>query len=192
MMGAIPFEIPSQFYAGLANGSITRVGTLLKDTGTGKILAHVQETGVTQNLLDGLNLSTFSPLKILNTASSGYANVQLAQLKALVSGMQMLQYANLGVAVAGIGISLVGFTLLNKKLKKIESQVSMLKDELSIQFRELYERELRGHFSHMEVLFQRAELAHTLTNSSKEWLDVSSLLASESGYLKGEVLPLTS
>ena len=88
----IPFSIPTEFVASLAEGNLIRVGTILKETGTGRIVAHLQETGIAQQLLSGIGGSPFLPLIALNLASSGYANVQLGQLKTMVQGLQSLQY----------------------------------------------------------------------------------------------------
>ncbi len=183
----IPFSIPTEFVASLAEGNLIRVGTILKETGTGRIVAHLQETGIAQQLLSGIGGSPFLPLIALNLASSGYANVQLGQLKTMVQGLQSLQYLNLGVSIAGIGVSVIGFAMMNKRLKNIEGQIANLDEKLDQHFQVLFERELRRHYSQVYVLIDKADLAHSLTNSSAEWRSVASQLADESGYFLGEI-----
>jgi len=184
MINSIPFSIPTEFAAGLNDGSLVRIGTLIKETGTGKIIAHVQETGLGQHLLNGVGASPFSPLTL---ASTGYANVQLEQLKSMMEGLQILQYANLGVSLAGIGVSSIGFAIINKKLKNIGIQISDLSKKMDQHFQDLIENDLREHYSKVATLFEKAELAHELTNSTDEWKEVSSQLADESGFFRGRI-----
>lgn len=187
MIGSIPFSIPSEFAAGLADGSLIRIGTLLKESSTGQIVAHVQETGVAQNLLQGISGTPFMAIGGLDLASSGFANFQLAQLKDLVEGLQVLQYTNLGVALAGIGVSAIGFSLINKRLKRIEKQVAELSVKIEQQFSDLSRSVLRHHYYQVQTLFEMAGQALCLKNPDRELLAVASGLGIESGYFRGEV-----
>ena len=47
----IPFQIPDHLLARLATGEVVRIGAMLRDAGAGRILAHVQETGLLQGLV---------------------------------------------------------------------------------------------------------------------------------------------
>lgn len=190
MIGVISFEIPAKFASELANGSLVRAGALLKDTVSGQIVAHLQETGLTQRLVSSAISSPFSPLQALNTPASLVANVQLVQLKAMVEGLQMLQFVNLGATVAGIGLSAIGFVLMNKKLHTLQTQIATLEDRIEVRFQELRERELRSHYSHIHGLFNQADQAHSLTKSAPEWQRIACLLADESAYFRGEVADL--
>jgi len=187
MINNIPFSIPTEFVAGITEGSLIRVGTLLKESSTGKIVAHIQETGLAQQILSGISESPFSPLNTLGLVSSGYANVQLGQLKRMVEGLESLQYINLGVSIAGIGVSVIGFAMMNKRLNSIEGQITYLTEKMDQHFKDLFDRELRKHFSLVYVLIEKADLANTLSNSSVEWRRVASQLADESGFFRGEI-----
>ncbi len=188
MINSTLFSTPTEYTARLAAGELIRFGTLLKDSSTGRIVAHIQETGIGQQLLSGVAGAPFSPLmNVANLASSLYANKQLNQLKKMVEGLQSLQYINLGVSIAGIGISAIGFAMMNEKLKSIEGQIANLDEKLDQHFQALFERELRKHYSQTQVLIEKADLAHSLTNSSDEWRSVASHLADESGYFLGEI-----
>jgi hypothetical protein len=67
---SIPFEIPAKFAGDIANGTLIRFGALLKDSNSGNIVAHLQETGVAESLMRG----ALSPLTALNSVSSGLAS----------------------------------------------------------------------------------------------------------------------
>lgn len=187
MLGPIPFFVPANFAAGLADGSLIRIGTLLKESATGQIVAHVQETGVAQNLLQGLSSTPFMAFGSLDLASSGLAHLQLAQLKTLVEGLRVLQYTNLGVALAGIGVSVIGFSLINKRLKQIEKQVAAMSARIEQHFSDLSQSLLRQHYFQVQTLFEMAGQALCLKNPDRELLTVASQLGIESGYFRGEV-----
>lgn len=187
MITSIPFGIPDQFASGLIDGSIVRIGTLLKDSKSGYILAHVQETGLAHNLLDGVLSSPFSPI---STLSSIGENIQLSHLTKLVDGLKTLQYASLGVSIAGIGVSTIGFMLMNKKLNKIQEQMSDYSQRIEQQFQELKEREFRAHYSLIQGLYERADHAYHLSSSKREWQSIASALSNESAFFRGELVYL--
>lgn len=191
MMNDILFSIPSQFLSGIADGSLVRIGALIKHVGTGHVLGHLQETGLAQQLLGGLSVAPFTPLgaaaSVIDAASSVYGNVQLSQIKSMMETMQTLQYANLGIALAGIGISVIGFSIISKKLNGIETQLMKVSKQIDIQFSMLYERDLRAHYSQMTALFEKAELAHSLSTPNREWLNIASQLFDQSSFFAGEI-----
>ncbi len=187
MIGSIPFEVPAKFAGELAAGNLIRAGTLLKDTASGQIVAHLQETGLSQKLLNTALGSPFSPLNAISAPSSLVANAQLAQLKSMVQGLEMLQFANLGATAAGIGVSAIGFALINSKLNKLQGHLGQLADRVGAGFRDLWERDLREHFARVQGLFRQADQAHTLSSPASEWLRISGLLADESSYFETQV-----
>lgn len=120
------FEVPLHLQPGIDSGILTRFGAIIKNTQTGKIVAHLQETGVGQQVISSLASSPFSALE---TVSSLAANAQLVQLKKMVKSLQVLQYANLGIGLAGIGVTVVGFAVVSKKLNNIKETVERLSKE---------------------------------------------------------------
>lgn len=184
MLGPIPFEVPAMFAAQLSNGSLVRAGALLKDASSGQIVAHLQETGLAQNILGNIVGSPFSPISALSSAA---ANVQLVQIKAMLEGLQILQYANLGATVAGIGVSAIGFALMNKKLNGLQRTTDKLAVRIEEGFKDLHMRELRGHYSKIHGLFDQADQAFHQTNPLAKWQLLERDLADESAYFRGEV-----
>jgi uncharacterized membrane-anchored protein YhcB (DUF1043 family) len=184
MLGNIPFKVPAHFETELLSGSVVRVGALLKDSGTGKIVAHLQETGLAQKLLGSIPSSIFAPVNALSSVTS---NLQLVQLKNMVEGLKLLQYANLGVAVSGIGVSALGFALMNKKLKVLQTGMSALQQSIDAHFKHLHQRELRSHFSRISGLFEQAAQAFHQSVPSLKWQKLEADLADESAYFKGEI-----
>lgn len=185
MIGDILFHIPEMYKSALLSGEITRVGALLKDNATGKIIAHIQESGLVSQTLS--NLGSISPFDPIGSVSSLYANAQLKQLKTMVDGLQLLQYVTLGASVVGIGVSVIGFAVINKKLHSIENQITQLRERLDHQFYELFKRDLRTHYSRILSLIERANQAYLMKNSSDEWLSVAGELADESAFVRSEI-----
>ena len=48
---SIPFSAAAEYLPGLATGKTVRFGSILKSAETGRIVGHLQETGVVQSLL---------------------------------------------------------------------------------------------------------------------------------------------
>lgn len=186
MMGEIPFSIPAKFAAGLAEGNLMRFGTIIKDVGSGRIVAHVQETGLLQNLVGNAVGFPFSPISAVSSLGT---NMQLAVVTKMLASLQILQIANLGLSLTGIGVSMVGFQMMSKRLDGIQSQMSSLAKNMEYQFFELKEREFRLHQSYVNSLLTDAgtTLLYSDSNSQTEWLRVSSGLGLEASFYQREV-----
>ena len=64
-----------------------------------------------------------------NLGSSVWANVQLQQVKALLSGLQFLTGAALAASVAGVGVSVAGFALVLRRLEGVEKCIGAVRAE---------------------------------------------------------------
>jgi hypothetical protein len=105
----------------------------------------------------------------------------------MIEGLQILQYANLGATVAGIGVSAIGFAVMNKKLNHLQATLDTLVSHIDSRFKEIHIRDIRGHYSKVHGLFNQADQAHFLTSSSEEWRKIAGDLADESAYFRGEL-----
>src|SRR5262245_44186969 len=106
----------------IADGAARRIGATIRDTGSGKILAHVQETGLMQSLA-GANPAGLV-LTGARLASSIVANVQLEQVRRMLGGLRMLTGATLAVSAVGVGVSAAGFALVLRRLGHLERLVA--------------------------------------------------------------------
>jgi len=185
----IPFSIPANFASGIADGSLIRFGAIIKDAGSGSIVAHLQETGVSQQLLSNTVSLPFSPI---SAASSLGANVQLAALTNMMAVMQMLQFATLGATLIGVGVSVAGFKAMSTRFDQVQSQISSLSDNVNQHFQELKARDYRSHQSRVKSLLEQADLAYSYSNSTSEWIRISHALADEAGFYQGEIQYLLS
>jgi len=172
---SIPFDIPASFAAQLASGDIVRVGALLKDGATGRILAHLQETGALQSALTHLSPSAFSPLGLVNTVLEGANTFQLHQLTGMVQGLQTLGMATLGVGVLGIGVSVAGTVLLSRRMTQLQQEVEQLRHELSRVasavhqgFADIEGRDIDSLFADIKSAFEHAQ-SLSVQGSANSW-----------------------
>jgi len=199
MLSQIPFELPLKFLPGLASGEIIRYGTILKHSGTGQILGHLQESGVAQTLLShalSSVTSVTSPISlastVLNAGVSVYTAVQVRQLKAMMETLQAFQIATLGISLIGVGVSVGGFLYMRKRFNNLDSRLDRLLDTVKTGFENLEKSGVRQQMSRTKSLVQRAELARTLIDSSKEYKEVAAQLGEQAAYFEGEIVHLIS
>lgn len=119
----IPFETPAHLAAWVASGKAVRHGAIFKDMATGRILGHVQETGMLRHALSSINLNSFSPLGVLDLGVSVQNYRQIAHLTQLVQAAGM---ATIGIGLLGVGISAAGFVAVGRRLGQIRTQISQL------------------------------------------------------------------
>lgn len=131
------YSIPPELQARIMDGTASLVGAIIKDNVTGRILGHVQQSGVWQVLLDramGFTSTGFSPLGILSVGSSFVQNEQIKhgirQLQDGMALMQTLQYGSLALSGADFGVSVAGFALMEMRLRGMEKQLSRVEDAI--------------------------------------------------------------
>ena len=188
MLGDIlTFVEPTKYAAGLADGSVVRYGAILKNASSGRIVAHIQETGLARQILQSVGPGSFTPWGAVSTLAGGYANVQLHQLQNMMQSLQLLQFANIGLAAAGLGVSVVGFAVLSRRVKAIEGKLDELSAQVKKGFQTLVDLEWRKRLSQVHVYLERAERAHALSDPASEWLRIEGKLDEESGFLQASL-----
>jgi hypothetical protein len=188
----ILFEIPTIYEAAIKSGSLIQIGGLLKDSASGQIVAHLQESGLAHSLISQTILGTSSPITmgvsgILNTGSGIYSAVQIHQVKAMVEGLQALQIATLGVSLVGIGVSVAGFVYMHKRLNQLDGKIDQLIDTVNAGFENLHRTMLRSHLSQVNSLIKQAKQAPHLSKPENEYTRIAELLAGEASYFEGEL-----
>lgn len=139
-MMEIPFQVPAKYVAKMALGQAKRVGVNIVDSGSGKILGHIQETGkLAQNLSGGLNPF----VQAGQLTSSVAANVQLEQVKDMLGTLQLMTGATLAVSAINLGVSVAGFVVMSKKLDKLGGQIGGLEKGLSEARRGIHQIDVR-------------------------------------------------
>lgn len=191
MVSTIPFEIPAEILGRVASGELVRYGTILKDSVTGQIVRHVQETGVAQSVLSSLASGPFAPISmaadVVNAGASIYAGIKINQLKAMMETLQLLQVATLGVSLAGVGVSVAGFYYMHKRFNSLEGRMDHLSESIKAGFESLGHRDLRKQLHLTKSLLQRAQQAQALSDPRPEYSEVAAGLADQAAYFEGEI-----
>lgn len=185
----IPFDVPAKYLAALEQGSLTRIGALIKDSSSGQIVAHVQESGALSNLAHSGLCGAFSPLTAVSSLGS---NVQLAELKSMVEGLQVLQFANLGATIAGLGISCAGFAFLNSRISRLQKGIEAATASILYAIDEMRAAQFREHLARVNFAIEEAALLEANGGGSLEWHDISQVLGRETHYYLGEARYLLS
>lgn len=191
MMSTIPFQIPADVLGRVATGELVRYGTILKDSATGQIVRHLQETGVAQSVLSNLASGPFAPVSmvadVMNAGASIYAGVKINQLKAMIETLQILQVATLGVSLAGVGVSVAGFYYMHKRFNSLEVRMDHFGETVRAGFESLGHRDLRKQLHLTKSLLQRAQQAKALSDPRPEYSEVAAKLADQAAYFEGEI-----
>lgn len=174
----------------------------------GKIHSYLQETGAAGALLESVSgagtsfakttVATGNPIAgaaVAGTqlASSLGGNVQNeiirrgvkrveGKVDALASGMQTLEnlgVANLALSATGIGVSLVGFGIMNARLSRVEQTLAALSessDRILAAVERIRQDQLASEFSALRSqvkLFEEAWLMSNQERATQVWLDVA-------------------
>lgn len=127
---SIPFKVPDTFISSIKTGAAKRIGANIVDRASGRILGHVQETAafpIPKVSVGGGPASLV--LGGVQTASSVASNIQLEQVKSMLSGLKMLNQATLGASLLGVGVSVAGFAIMNRKLDRISASLKEIEKE---------------------------------------------------------------
>ena len=126
----------------------------------------------------------------VSAISSVVANVQLASIQTMLQFMQVLQFATLGAAVAGIGVSVTGFALMNKKLNAMSDQVIGLRSDVRRGFDEIERARLRDMLSALLGVIALAEHKYAVGCDDKGWKTIGEQLIHMSERFHAELVYL--
>ena len=99
--------VPEHLMAGVSSGQLEVLGSIIRSTSSGKIVAHLQEAAPLANLLARAPLDlVIAPLDL---AAQAIQIGQNEQIKAGIDALRELQTAGLVLNAASIGVSVAGF-----------------------------------------------------------------------------------
>lgn len=191
MLSNVLFEVPAHLLSDHAAGNVIRFGTILKDAVTGQIAGHMQETGLAHSLLSTVLSGAASPLTLgldmVNMGTGLYTSVQVSQLKSMVSLLQSLQMATLGVSLVGVGVSVAGFIYMKQRFDRLEGKFADLDQTVRQGFDEQRKSELRKQVSKTSALVRRARAASTRSDWRMEYLEIAAGLSEQAEYFRYEL-----
>lgn len=191
MITQILFEIPAAYEAAVKAGSLIQVGGLLKDGATGKIIAHLQESGVAHSLLSTALAGSSGPLglatEVLNAGSGMYTAVQVTQMKSMIASLQSLQFATLGVSLVGLGVTVAGFVYMHKRFNALDDRIDELMKSVQSGFASQREAALRAHMSQVKGLVKSVKQAPSLSRPELEYNRVAEAMSEQAAHFEGEL-----
>lgn len=140
--GAIPFQIPAQYLASVNAGEILRYGTILKNASDGKVVAHLQQTGIFDHVLSNsmsglahLTTAVANPVGALSSIATVAQNEQikgqLANMTEMMGSLQTLGLVSSVASVAGIGVSVASTAILLQRLKTVDAGIGRLEGQVA-------------------------------------------------------------
>jgi hypothetical protein len=129
---SIPFDIPSQHHGAFIAGQIIRKGATLRDSKTLRIVAHLQETGLLQKVVQtGMSSSTAGVLTgIADIAQSAIVLKKLNSMQAMMGTIQALNLATLASSVVGIGVTAASTAMILHRIKKVDKTVLNIENQM--------------------------------------------------------------
>lgn len=128
---AIPFAIPAEHMLNFATGGVQRYGAILKDTATGKIVGHVQETRLLGDLLQtGLSFDPTGATGLIGVVQNAQISSKLTALQQAVGTLQSLQLVNIASSVAGIGVTAASTAMILHRLDGIGGQINRVEAKM--------------------------------------------------------------
>ncbi len=104
------FDVPALVAQGLMNGSLERVGGVVRDSSSKQVVMWLQEGG--------------------SEVSKALVQPPLAGIKALTTANSLLSAANLGVSVAGFAVVLQQLNRISEQIKTVEAKVDRANHKL--------------------------------------------------------------
>lgn len=174
MVNDVLFEVPAQLLQSYEVGNIQRVGTLLVDSSSRQIVAHMQETSGFSQIA---SLAINTPAKLLGAnplslLSQGVTVVQNEQIKNAISTLQALQMGTMVLSGVGIGISVAGFTLISKKIDRLDTVLASVSEELemiAIGVADLKSEVLYRDLDALRTECQQVDEAYHLSDPDSQW-----------------------
>jgi hypothetical protein len=117
-------QVPMSLLSAVTRGSAVVDGAMVKSARTGKILSHLQQSAkLSSAFADG----PFGGVSAAVQAASSLAtNIQLEQIKGMLSTLQVVASVGAAASILNLGVSVGGFALVLNRLKKLETRLGTL------------------------------------------------------------------
>ena len=162
----LPYTVAKEMLPGLESGAVEITGALIKNTATGRIVGHVQATGLLHkalaagaqhapDLLDSLGPVTGLTGMIQDQRIIG----RLDAMQQTLGGLQVLQLAGLATSVIGIGVTVAGTALMLRRLNAVDGAVARVEAKLDDLPRKWTEGKMRDRIRAVGTALSRIDEA---------------------------------
>jgi len=165
---SIPFSAAAEYLPGLATGKTVRFGSILKSAETGRIVGHLQETGVVQSLLQKtLSFDPSGATGLIGLVQDEIIKRKLNVMQQTLGTVQVLQYANLFSSVVGIGVTAASTAIILKRIKELDSALGKIEEAIQNLPAKWQELSLRSRLVDVYTSIERLQEADVRSDSSK-------------------------
>jgi hypothetical protein len=169
-------HVPEHLLQQVQMGAAERVGMIVRDTATKKIIGHLQETGLTQTIV-GKVLGTTgglvaNPVSAVTSIGTLIQNEQikgkLDVMETVMGGMQALQMATLVTSVAGIGVTAASTAMILNRLTKIDRSLQRIEEKFDETLVRREDWDLHHILKKVEGQLQRLDEARVIRDPDPE------------------------
>ncbi|MCB1310961.1 MAG: hypothetical protein KDK29_03290 [Sedimentitalea sp.] len=169
-------HVPDNLVMQVQSGAAERIGMIVRDTATKKIIAHLQETGVTQTmagkLFGAVGGLVPDPLSAVTGIGTLIQNEQikgrLGVIETMLGGMQAMQAATLITSVAGIGVTAASTAMILGRLTGIDRSLERIESKFEANLAKREDWDLHHTLKRVEVQLQRLDEARLIRDPTPE------------------------
>lgn len=194
------YTIPDHLADRFASGGIELFGAILKDTATGKIVGHVQETGLLERALHGAGqlggeLAGRGPggglTGLIGLAQNEQIKSRLSAMQGTLESMQTLGIADLGASVVGIGVTAASTALLMRQMNRLGRSMEGLEKRMGLIAREQVMQPIHRDLDDLGTSWSRFEEAKRTGEVAERAEALDERLDHTFGHLRGAAGRLT-
>jgi hypothetical protein len=129
----LTFDIPNHIAEGLINGTLERVGGVVRDTSTKQVVMWLRDTAI--NTISSGSIPSFDPVTgVFNLVMQGVnAGISINGFKAVNQRLDLMQgvlTATSAASILNLGVSVIGFTVIAQRLKELEKRLQKAQEFL--------------------------------------------------------------
>lgn len=180
MIPPILFEVPATLQSQVMSGALRQVGALVLNPQTGRIVAHLQETGaarqLTTTLLNSGPLAISSVTSPVSAIGSIATYVQNRQILASLEALRGLQIGGLVLSGLGLGVSLAGFAVMSEKLNRLSDKLKTIDERLGQienRIENLHSSAIQRDFESLRAACRQIDDAWEISDPIREWSDAA-------------------
>lgn len=169
-------RIPEEVLNEVRSGAYERIGMLVRDSASKKIVAHLQETGVTQSIVGQVLGAVGSLVPDPVSTATGFGTLiqneqikkRLGVIEAMMGGVQAMQAATLVTSVAGIGVTAASTAMILNRLTGIDRSLERIESKFEETLAKQQDWDLHRTLKRVEGHLQRLDEARLTRDPEPE------------------------
>lgn len=183
--------VPPELVEGVTSGLYKVTGSVVREVSSVRGVAFLQETSAVQSLVNsafsgfGAVLQNgFNPLAVVALVQNQQIKSRLAEVQSSLALLQNLQVGTLAVSGLGLGVSVVGFAVMLKRLKGIEAQLGAIEAKIERVTTDRRSDDIRMIFADMGTQLEIVDTLSARSNRVSSGEAAEHALATSAGRLE--------